>query len=183
MLAAERTAAGFAGWTKAATSWSYSSSTILSSYIYYFEGADIKITNGGSSGTPPQLTLICEGSIEISNGPTIQPKLPGYGIVSANDVKISSTSGIATNPGLIYAYGQMEVTNTSVVYGWLEAANYRQADGTNGADTANLNYQGQNLVAVGTGALRLSNKTTVNTPLNFNPVDGLVIISSREVRF
>lgn len=183
MTAAEKTAAGLNGWSwnSGAKLWSYSSGTVISTGIYYMEGSSIKISNGGNNASPPQITLITEGSIEITNAPAFQPKLPGYALLAGNDIKISSKIGVSGNPGLVYAYGHMEITNQSTFYGWLQAANFRRSDGTNGSDINDPG--GNNLVAVASkGTLRLSNQTTVNTPSGGGTGTGLKIISQREVR-
>lgn len=185
MTSAEITADNLSGWSysPSAKLWSYSSSTVLTEGIYYMESSSIKITNGGSDTTPPKVTLITEGSIEITNAPAFQPKLPGYALLAANDIKISSKIGVSGNPGLVYAYGQMEITNQSTFYGWLQAANFRRSDGTNGIDANDPG--GNNLVPVASkGTLRLSNVTTVNTPSGGSGTGtAMTVISQREVRY
>ncbi len=185
LTSAERAAAGFAAWSWNSGSklWSYSSGNAIPNGTYYMEGSSIKISNGGDDTTPPKITLITEGSIEITNGPTFQPKLAGYALLAGNDIKISSKIGVLGNPGLIYAYGHMEITNQSTFYGWLQAANFRKSDGTNGADITDPG--GNNLVAVSSkGTLRISNKTTVNTPTGGGGSStGVTVTSRREVRY
>ena len=148
MTAAQMSATGLTSWTwsSSAKLWSYSSGTPVSNGIYYMEGSSIKITNGGNNLNPPQITLITEGSIEITSAPAFQSKLPGYALLAANDIKISSKIGVLGNPGLVYAYGHMEITNQSTFYGWLQAANFRRSDGTNGPDI--VDPGGNNLVDV-----------------------------------
>jgi hypothetical protein len=165
MTAAQVSAAGLSGWSWSlkAKLWTYSSSTVIANGIYYMEGTNIKISNGGSSTSPPMVTLIAEGSILISNAPSFQPKLAGYGIVSANDVQISSKFGVSGNSGLVYAYGQIEFSNVTTVYGSIRAANFRRTDGTNGPDE--LDAGGQNLVVrASKGTITNKNVLTVFTP-------------------
>ncbi len=185
MTSTERTSAGFDAWSWNSGSklWSYSSGTAIPNGTYYMEGSSIKISNGGDDTTPPKITLITEGSIEITNAPAFQPKLAGYALLAANDIKISSKIGVLGNPGLVYAYGHMEITNQSTFYGWLQAANFRRSDGTNGADITDPG--GNNLVAVASkGTLRISNKTTVNTPtITGGSGTGVTVMSRREVRY
>ncbi len=184
MTAAEITAAGLSDWVwDSGKKWKWGSGSLISDGIYYAEGSNLEITNGGNNTTPPKITLIAEGAIEISNGPSFQPKLLGFALVSGNDIKITSQIGVSGNPGLVYSYGQMEVTNQSTFYGWLQAANFRRNDGTNGFDENDP--AGGNLVQGSSkGALRISNKTTVNAP-NGGGSGGnnITVISKREVRY
>jgi type IV pilus assembly PilX-like protein len=150
-------------WTYASNKWTWASGNAIPEGTYYAEGSNIKISNGATTSPVSKITLIAEGSIEISGGPDMQPDLPGYSIVSANDLKITSKTGVSSNPGLVYAYGQIELTNQSTFYGWVQAANFRQSDGTTGLDVDDVG--GSNLVSrASKGSLRISNKATVNTP-------------------
>jgi hypothetical protein len=183
MTAMERTAAGLApwSWTSGSKQWTYSNATAISTGTYYFEGSNMKVTNGGGAITPPLVTFISEGSILINNGPAFQPKLAGVAMISANDIAVHSALGVVNNPGFVYAYGQIQITNTTTIYGWIEAANFRRADGTNGPDANDPG--GQNLVPYSSfGAIRISGVTNIYTPNPSGGTSNISVISRREVR-
>jgi hypothetical protein len=138
----------------------------------------MRVSNGGTS--TPNVTFISEGSITY-NGPNIQPKFHGWALVSANDIVMHGNLGVSGNPGMIYAYGQIQTSGKLTIYGWLQAANFRRADGTNGPDANN--FGGNNLVVSSVaGAIRISSATDIYSP----PYPGdptLTMISRREVRY
>jgi hypothetical protein len=178
----ERQALGLNGWTWQSNTktWSYSSNTVLVDAIYYFKNSNVKISNGGNSTTPPTISLLAEGSITITNEPAFQPKLPGFSLISANDIFISTRLGVINNPGFIYAYGQMKFSNQALVYGGVIAANFYREDGSTGPDA--LDPGGQNLVSRAAGAIQFSNDVTIITTGNTNET-GASMVSWREVRY
>jgi hypothetical protein len=102
-------------------------------------------------------------------------------MVSGNDIQISSKMGTSGTPALIYAYGQLQFTNQTTIFGWVQAANFRRPDGTNGPDA--LDPGGQNLVnRTSTGTIRVSNTTVVTTPTGSNSASTFAVLSRREVR-
>jgi Tfp pilus assembly protein PilX len=183
---AEKAAVGFEhwDWSSSANKWSYSSGTALTDGTYYFENVDMKISNGGDPVTPPKITFFNEGSIEITNGPAFQPHLPGYAMISANDIRVSSKLGILGNPGLVYAYGHVEFTNQTDIVGSIIVANYYRSDGTNGPDA--LDFGGNNQVDRDSkGTVRFSNKVniiTANDVGNTGSGNEVTVLSWREIR-
>jgi Tfp pilus assembly protein PilX len=158
------TSAGMGGWSYGSPSklWTYSSATTLISAVYYFEGTNVKITNGGAGSPVPTMTIIAEGSVNMPNGVPFQPKLTNYSIVSGNDILATGALGVSGNPGLIYAYGQIDFANATTVYGSVIAANFCQTDGTTGLDANDVG--GLNLVSRSSmGTIRFSNAVTINT--------------------
>jgi len=177
----ELTARGLTPWSWGSSNktWSYSSSSFPSN-TYYFEGCNMKITNAGSAVSTA--TFISEGSLLITNGPEFQPKLPGVAMMAGNDIAVHSKLGVSGNPGFVYAYGQIQVTNATTIYGWIQAANFRQPDGTNGVDA--LDPGGQNLVPYSSfGAIRISNVTNIYTPTPSGLGNTIQVLSRREVRY
>jgi Tfp pilus assembly protein PilX len=180
MTPAQITAAHLTNWTWSRTTieWTYSNNQVMPTGTYYAEGCDMRVSNGGTS--TPNVTFISEGSITY-NGPNIQPKFHGWALVSANDIVMHGNLGVSGNPGMIYAYGQIQTSGKLTIYGWLQAANFRRADGTNGPDANN--FGGNNLVVSSVaGAIRISSATDIYSP----PYPGdptLTMISRREVRY
>jgi hypothetical protein len=75
---------------------------------------------------------------------------------------LTSDLGTLDNPGLVYAYGQIEFDNQTNIYGSVIAANFCLPDGSNGADVSNVG--GQNLVPrASRGTIHFSNKVAIRT--------------------
>jgi hypothetical protein len=185
LSSAEITAIGFAPWTLGSkTTWIYNSPIAPPDGIFYFEESSVKFNHGDTSKTP-KITLLSEGSIEIDDGQSFEPKLPGYSLVSANDISIVAelTNGNLTNPGLVYAYGQLEFANKCTIYGGVIGANFYQPDGTNGPDINDVG--GANIAKGSDGAINIGNKTTIITSsaLNWFTQPQTNFISWREVRY
>ncbi|MDQ3801467.1 MAG: pilus assembly PilX N-terminal domain-containing protein [Acidobacteriota bacterium] len=182
LSANEKQALGLQGWSWQGSSktWSYSSNNPLPDAVYYFKNCNSKISNGGNTLLPPAITILSEGSITINNEPAFQSKLPGYSLVSANDIFISSRLGVINNPGIVYAYGQMKFSNKALIFGGVIAANFYRADGSNGADASDPG--GQNLVSRESGVIQFSNDVTIITTGNLGETEAKMV-GWREIRY
>ncbi len=87
----------------------------------YCAQGNVKISGGlGSPGNPVALSLISEGSVEISGNPYLTPYDPdGSLIVAAGDVSISGnpSGGADSYAGLIYAGAQCKVSGNPQLTG------------------------------------------------------------------
>jgi len=162
-------------WNPNGMLWTYSSNTAVKTGTYYTEGCDMRVSSGGN--LTPVATFISEGSMRY-NGPGINPKFRGWAIVSANDVVMHGKLGVRTGPAMVYAYGQIQSTAKTTIYGWLYAANYRRADGTNGPDIND--FGNSNPVAGYT--MKISSETEIFCPEGWG-IPTLYEVSRREVRY
>lgn len=124
-------ASGWGGWTWNGTKklWTSPSFGAIPAGTYYGEGSNIYLFGNGA----PNVTLIAEGFIETFGNFSISPYLPGYTLVSGNDIYLTGNGGNPSNPGLIYAASQIKLYGNLTYYGPLVAANLNDnnAPGTN----------------------------------------------------
>ncbi len=170
-------------WNNSKKLWTYTDNNgIMYNGTYYFEYS-IAVSTTFKSLFPPKVTFLSEGSIDISKLPDIQPHLPGYALVSCNDLVLGLKIDINTNPGMIYAYGQIEILGKTEIWGSVIAANFRLPDGTNGPDVSDPG--GYNLVSRSNrGTIFFQNPLTIKTVPDFHK-GGLGITPSgwREIRY
>ena len=170
-------------WNNNKKTWTYTDNNgIMYDGTYYFEYS-IAVSTTFKSLLPPKVTLLSEGSIDISKLPDIQPHLPGYALVACNDLILGLKIDINTNPGMVYAYGQIEIAGKTEISGSVIAANFRLPDGTNGPDVSDPG--GYNLVSRSNrGTVFFQNPLTVKTAPDFYK-GGLGITTSgwREIRY
>ncbi len=181
LSAAEKTALGLHEWTYNSTlaEWSHKIDTRLPDGNYYFLDTNVAISKGGDISNPPKVTILSEGGITLNNEIALQPKLLGYAMVTANDLSMSSKYSTSSNPGLVYAYGQITFSNTTTIVGGMIAANFYKSDGTFGPDANGPG--GLNLVNGIHGAVQVSGNLTIITSDN-GFVRGSTVLSWREVR-
>ncbi len=187
LTAAERAVYGFDlwNWNGANKRWSLTNNNaIMYDAIYYFEDSSALIkTTYQDNFNPPKVTIFAEGYIDIPSGPTLQPKLPYYALVSANDLSLGLKVDMNINPGLVYAYGQIEIAGKTEITGSVVASNFRLPDGTNGPDVNDPG--GNNLVKRSTkDTVNFTNELIIRTVAD--GIDGGLHIENvgwREVRY
>lgn len=160
--------------------WKYSDKDRLPDATYYFQNSNLDLSGGGDSSDPPRVTMFAEGSMKLSKEITLQPHLPGYSLVSGNDIQMSTRFGNIINPGLVYAWGQMKFSSVTLIYGNVIAAGYEREDGTILSDQ--LDPGGGNLVPSSKGVMQFSNTVTVIT-VDGGLTAGSKVIGWREVRY
>lgn len=178
----ELTTLGLDGWTynNALMKWSHLANNILPDGNYYFLNTNARLTKGGAIVNPPKVTVFAEGHIALNNQISFEPYEPGFALISANDIIMSSKYSNLNNPGLFYAYGQIQFSNTTHVVGGMVAADFYRVDGTFGPDANDPG--GTNLVLRAQGAMQVSGDTTIISS-NFGTVIGSTVVSWREVRY
>ncbi len=187
MTLLEKSVVGFDqwSWNNARKLWSLTNNNaVMHDAVYYFEDSSASIqTTYKNDANPPKVTLLAEGYVDIPQGPTIQPKLPGYAIVSANDLRLGLKINMNLNPGFVYAYGQIELAGKTEITGNLIGANFRLPNGTNGPDANDPG--GINLVTRSNrGTINFTNELILRTiPDGINGGLGMVSGGWREVRY
>ena len=88
---------------------------------FYVEG---KVTISGSLGDdddPAQISIIAEGSIEISGNPEIEVDTPNLLFVTDGDLKISGSLEMEDDddPGRILVRGQIQIEGNPKITGWI----------------------------------------------------------------
>ncbi|MDH3494936.1 MAG: hypothetical protein OEM82_15380, partial [Acidobacteriota bacterium] len=181
LSAFELTSIGLHEWSYKASAkeWNHKINTRLPDGNYYFLDTNVAMSKGGDNINPPLVSIFAEGSITLNNQISLQPFQPGYALVSGNDISMSSKYSNLANPGLFYAYGQIQFSNSTYVVGGMVAADFYREDGTIGPDANDPG--GQNLVARANGAMQVTGDTTIISS-NFGTVIGSAVESWREVR-
>ena len=94
-------------WEFSGGDWRISGNTAPTIGTYYVEGT-ATITGGiGSPGSPAQLSIIAEGSVELSGNPHLRPDSPELLLVTDGDLKIAGTVTSVTAEGQILVREQL----------------------------------------------------------------------------
>jgi hypothetical protein len=94
-------------WEFSGGDWRISGSTAPTVGTYYVEGT-ATITGGiGSPGTPAQISIIAEGSVELSGNPHLRPDSPELLLVTDGDLKVAGTVTSVTAEGQILVREQL----------------------------------------------------------------------------
>ncbi len=181
LSALEKIALGLQFWdfNNSQKEWSHKTDVRLPDGNYYFEDSNVSMSKGGDSVNPPKVTIMAEGGITLNNEVAFQPFLNDYAMVAANDIKMSSKYSTAANPGIVYAYGQIQYSGPVFVVGGMVAADFYKSDGTNGPDANGPG--GLNLVSRSNGVLQVMGTTTIVTS-DGGHIIGSAVLSWREVR-
>jgi hypothetical protein len=105
------------------------------------------------------LTLVAEGSVDITGNPSIVPAvagMPAYSAVAGTDLRLAGNS--ETNyVGLFYAGDQLELAGEPRIHGQLIARN----NGDFGSPVVRPNPAQNNLVRLQAGSMMLSGGATI----------------------
>ncbi len=123
--------------------WSFVSA--IGTGTYYVYQSDL--TMSGSPG-PLQLTIICDGWVNITGSPKMSPKLSlpfmgGIGVIAGTDLFMAGSASTSAYSGLYYAHDQINFSGTPNIAGQVVAANL--------ADIPYPNPGGTNLVPLAAG--------------------------------
>ena len=148
---------------------------------YYADGSNFKISGnaGSKSASPPKVTLIAEGYIEVSGNPSFVPHLNYNGLpvsmIAGTDLVISGNpaSGTLITQGLHYAAGQLKLSGNPDIFGQVMSADLNDIDSPGGKNPVDIKPGDDFLHISGNPTIRYTLGPGVGTP---------IIVSWREVR-
>jgi hypothetical protein len=94
-------------WEFSGGDWRIAGNTAPTIGTYYVEGT-VTITGGiGSAASPAQISIIAEGSVELSGNPHLRPDSPELLLVTDGDLKVAGTVTAVTAEGQILVREQL----------------------------------------------------------------------------
>ena len=167
-------------WNSGNKEWTLGGDAVVEG-TYYADGSNIKISGnaGSKAASPPKVTLIAEGYIDISGTPNFVPHLTyndvPVSMIAGTDLVISGNpvSGTFTSQGLHYAAGQLKLSGNPDIFGQVMSADLNDNDSPGGKNPVDIKA-GDDFVVVS------GNPTITYTVGEGSGVPG--ILSWREVR-
>ncbi|MBI1872817.1 MAG: hypothetical protein HYS05_02875 [Acidobacteria bacterium] len=107
------------GWRYDGPGWSITAASAPVSGTFYVEGpVDVR----GTSAVPRQITIIAQGSIDISSGRTFSPETPDLMFVTDGDLEVTGEFGMAPGvEGRILVHEQIEIGGNVNLFGQITA--------------------------------------------------------------
>lgn len=137
-------------WNSASGTWTLNSNSVTAG-TYYVEGHAVTSGSPGSAKSPAQISIIAEGSIEISGSPKLQPDTPELLFVTDQDLKITGTIDTVGEAALVQ--GQMLVKGQAEIAGNASLDGQLLVEDLDVGDLVTSNTIGGSVVITYTGGL------------------------------
>ena len=137
-------------WTAASGTWSINSNTTTEG-TYYVQGHATVSGSPGSTKNPAPISIIAEGSIEISGSPKLAPDTPELLFVTDQDLKITGTIDVVGEAALVQ--GQMLVRGQASILGNASLDGQLLVEDQPVGDLVESNLVGGSVVITYTGGL------------------------------